>query len=178
MVRFTSLDPIQEALAQVRLRHSRARALRQPMKPVGLAAERAGRRAGSVRLPPLRYLQLNWRAIVGEDIWRWTQPARLTGSKDGRILTLTVMAQAAPIIQHQSETIRQRISVAAGGDISAIRLVHGVPRPQLPAAPTRRLRALGAQEVAALEARAGIIADPGLRAAIVDLGKAVLSAER
>ncbi|MGA1343884.1 MAG: hypothetical protein ACO33A_12760, partial [Hyphomonas sp.] len=144
---------------------------------VGLAAERAGRRASRVRLPALRQLQINWREIAGEEIWRWTQPARLSGSREGRILTLTVLAQAAPFIQHQSETIRQRVSVAAGGDVVAIRLVHGIPRPAGRPQPQRPSRTLRQSEIETLEAQAARISDPRLRAAIVALGKAVLSAE-
>ena len=41
------------------------------------------------------------------------------------MLTLLVVPQAAPMVQHQSETLRQRVSVSAGGDITAIRIKQG-----------------------------------------------------
>jgi len=176
MVKMSNLDPIAEARARVKLRYSRARPVRAPMKALGLAAERVGRKAGSARLPPLKYLQINWRQIAGEQIWRWSQPEKISASKDGRILTLTVLPQAAPMIQHQSEIIRQRVSVAAGGDIAGIRIVQGQVRRTGPGEYQRRWRALSSQEKAVIAEKAQPIENPRLRAAIVALGEAVLSA--
>lgn len=176
MVRFTSLDPIAEARAQVKLRYSRARPVRAPMKPLGLTAQRVGRKAGTAKLPPLKQLQLNWREIVGEKLWRWCHPEKISGTKDGRILTLMVPSQAATLIQHQSEIIRQRVSVAAGGDITGIRIVHGPVRRSGPGEYQRRWRNLSTTEKAEIAAHAGPIDNPRLRAAIVALGEAVLSA--
>lgn len=176
MVQFTSLDPIAEARAQVKLRYSRARPVRAPMKPLGLMAERVGRKAGTAKLPPLKQIQINWRQIVGEQIWRWCQPEKITASKEGRILTLMVVPQAAPMIQHQSEIIRQRVSVAAGGDITSIRILQGQVRRTGPSEFRRRSRALTQAEKAEVAAHAEPIGNPRLRAAIVALGEAVLSA--
>lgn len=176
MVSFTNLDPIAEARAQVKLRYSRARPVRAPMKPLGLAAQRVGRKVGTAKLPPLKQLQLNWREIAGEQIWRFSQPEKISASKDGRILTLTVLPQAAPLIQHQSEVIRQRVSVAAGGDITGIRIVQGPVRRTGPAEYRRRWRDLSRAEKAEIAASAAPIDNPRLRAAIVALGEAVLSA--
>ena len=47
------------------------------------------------------------------------EPALEIIHNPGRVLTLRVLPQAAPMVQHQSETIRQRVSVAAGGDSAA-----------------------------------------------------------
>jgi hypothetical protein len=176
MVQFTSLDPIAEARAQVKLRYSRARPVRAPMKPLGLMAERVGRKAGTAKLPPLKQMQINWRQIVGEQIWRWSQPEKITASKEGRVLTLMVLPQAAPMIQHQSEIIRQRVSVAAGGDITSIRIIQGQIRRTGPGEFRRRSRTLTPAEKAEVAAHAFPIENPRLRAAIVALGEAVLSA--
>ena len=176
MVRFTSLDPIAEARAQVKLRYSRARPVRAPMKTLGLAAQRVGRKAGTAKLAPLKQLQVNWREIVGEKLWRWCHPEKITASKDGRILTLTVLPQAAPLIQHQSEIIRQRVSVAAGGNITGIRIVQGPVRRSGPGEYQRRWRNLTPAEKADIAARAESADNLRLRAAIVALGEAVLSA--
>ncbi len=172
-----TLDPIAEAYSLVKLRYRRARAIRDVGKPVGALAARIGVEAGTGRLPALKMLRFRWRQIVGEAIARLCEPAKLTNGKAGRVLTLTVVPQAAPLIQHQAETIRARVSVAAGGDIVAIRLVQGaLTGPTRAPVSPRPVRQLTPAETAALEERAARIADPGLRAAIVALGAAVLSA--
>lgn len=178
MVQFTSLDPIAEARAQVKLRYSRARPVRASMKPLGLMAERVGRKAGTAKLPPLKQIQINWRQIVGEQIWRWCQPEKITSTKDGRILTLTVHSHAKLILQHQTETMRQRISVAAGGDIIQIKLVVGTIERTGPSEFRRPSRPLTQAEKAEVAAHADPIDNPRLRAAIVALGEAVLSATK
>ena len=177
MVQRSSLDPIEEARALVKLRYTRARALRPPMKPIALTADRVGRKAGTAKLPPLKLLQARWRQIAGEQIYKFSHPEKLSSSKDGRILTLRVVPQAAPLIQHQSETIRQRVSVAAGGDITAIRIVQGpIQRGAETVAWRPKSRPLTPEEAKTAESSASRIENPRLRAAIVALGKAVLSA--
>lgn len=176
MVRFTSLDPIAEARAQVKLRYARARPVRAPMKPIGMMADRVGRKAGTAKLPPLKQMQLNWRSIVGDQLWRWCQPEKISAGKEGRVLTLTVLPQAAPLIQHQSEVIRQRVSVALGGDITTIRIIQGAVRRTGPSEFRRSARPLTAAERALIAGKAESVENPRLRAAIVALGEAVLSA--
>jgi hypothetical protein len=175
MVKMSNTDPVAEAQARVKLRYARARPVRMPARSLSLSAERVTRKAGSARLAPLKYLQVYWRQIVGEQIWRWSQPEKITASKNGRVLTLTVLAQAAPLIQHQSEVIRQRISVAAGGDITRIVIVQGTVRRTGPGEYQHRRRSLSAAEAALIAAKAAPVSDPRLRAAIVALGEAVLS---
>lgn len=179
MVTRSTLDPLEEARALVRLRYLRGKAARSPMKRVGLAAERLGRKSGATKVPPLTVIARRWREIAGEQLYAWCQPAKLSHSKEGRVLTLTVLPQAAPLVQHQSETIRQRVSVALGGDIVAIRLVQGVIRREGTGnSPRRTHRPLTATEKLDVEARAARVEHPRLRAAIVALGTAVLSAEK
>jgi hypothetical protein len=178
MVQRSTLDPIEEARALVKLRYTRARALRAPMKAIGIPADRVGRKVGSGKLPPLKLLQARWREIAGDQIWRFSQPEKISSSGDGRVLTLRVVPQAAPLVQHQSETIRQRVSVAAGGDITGIRIVQGpVARGADTVVYRPRSRPLTPEEVASVESGASKIENTRLRAAIVALGKAVLSAD-
>ena len=81
-------------------------------------------------------------------------------------------------MQHQSETIRQRVSVAAGGDITAIRIVQGpISRGAETVTYRPRARPLTPEEAEIVETGARRIDNPRLRAAIVALGKAVLSAD-
>ncbi len=174
-----SSDPIEEARALVKLRYRRARAARVAIQPAGPVFARIGRRDGGKRLPPLQTLQLRWAEIVGEALARYSFPQKLTSGKNGRILTLVVLTQAAPLVQHAAETIRERVSVAAGGDIVALRLIHGNPaRPVSGGVPEARpRRPLTEAEAAEITALCAGIRDPGLRASIVALGHAVLSAK-
>jgi hypothetical protein len=68
--------------------------------------------------------------------------------------------------------------VAAGGDITAIRIVQGpISRGAETVVYRRKARALTPDEAATLESGAARIENARLRAAIVALGKAVLSAD-
>ena len=49
MVQRSTLDPIEEARALVKLRYSRARALRPAMKPLALSADRISRKSGGAK---------------------------------------------------------------------------------------------------------------------------------
>lgn len=176
MVTKSTLDPIAEAEARIRLRYSRARSVRQTGKSIGLIAERIARKTCSDKGPAIGQLKLRWREIVGEDIAKYCRPEKLSGAKHARTLTLKVLPAAAPMIQHQSETIRARVSVAAGGEVSAIKIVQGALT-KTPVKPRPRRKQLTVQERDALERGAANIADPKLRAAIVGLGEAMLSRE-
>lgn len=162
----------------MRLRYMRATRAHSGMRQIGLAAERIGRKSGAKKLPPIQVLRQRWREIVGEQLYKYCRPEKLSGGKDGRVLTLRVLPQAAPMVQHQSETLRQRVSVSAGGDITAIRIVQGALQSQEHKVLRRRkTRPLTAQERKALEDRVSGIADKKLRDAIVALGEAMLTAE-
>ncbi|MEZ5986723.1 MAG: DciA family protein [Hyphomonas sp.] len=178
MVTRSSIDPIEEARARVRLRYMRGRAVTPGMAKIGVAAERLTRKSGAKKLPPIQILKARWREIAGEQLYKYCRPERLSGGKDGRVLTLRVVPQAAPMVQHQSETIRQRVSVAAGGDVTAIKLVQGpLTSTEPPKKPRRIARPLTPKERADLEASTAGIQDKRLREAIVALGAAMLTAE-
>jgi hypothetical protein len=177
MVTRSSIDPIEEARARVRLRYMRGRAVKQPMAQIGLAAERLTRKVGGKKMPAIQMLKARWREIAGEQLYKFCRPERLSGGKDGRVLTLRVLPQAAPMVQHQSETIRQRVSVAAGGDVTAIKLVQGALTSAEAPKARRVVRQLTPKERAELEASTVGIEDKRLREAIVALGAAMLTAD-
>lgn len=175
----STLDPIAEAEARIRLRHRRARALRQPAKPVGLALQRLARKTIPDKGPAIAKLKTRWSDIVGEQIAKFCRPEKIAASKDGRILTLRVIPAAAPMIQHQSETIRQRVSASMGGDITRLKLVQGQLHPGAPPqSKPEPARSLTPEEFRELQEKAANIEDPALRDAIVSLGRAVLSRQR
>ena len=147
------------------------------MAQIGLAAERLARKSGGKKMPAIQILQNRWREIAGEQLYKFCRPERLSGGRDGRVLTLRVLPQAAPMVQHQSETIRQRVSVAAGGDVTSIKLVQGALKTGEAPKARRVARPLTPKERADLEASTASIQDDRLRAAIVALGAAMLTAE-
>lgn len=168
------LDPVTEAYARVRLRQSRARPVRQNYRDIGEAARKALRTILKETGSPLSKLKSRWPAIVGDRLAAICRPEKLTAGKTGRVLTLRVLPAAATLIQHQSATIRERVSVAAGGDVQAIKIVQG-PLPGVAPKAKRRPRSLTAEERAWLEGGVAKIEDPALQAAIVALGRAMLT---
>ena len=93
MVTRSSIDPIEEARARVRLRYMRGRAATPGMSKVGVAAERLTRKSGAKKLPPIQVLKRRWREIAGEQLYKFCRPERLSGGKDGRVLTLDSTAE-------------------------------------------------------------------------------------
>lgn len=175
MVTRSTLDLLEEARARVRLRYQRARKVHPGIPQIGLAAERLGRKVGAKKMPAVQLLQRRWRDIVGEKLYPFCRPEKITGGKDGRVLTLRVIPQAAPLVQHQAETIRQRVSVSAGGDIVSIRIIQGALATSEPARPRRRSVPLTTDQRRQLEDSTAMIGNAALRAAIVALGAAVLT---
>jgi hypothetical protein len=172
----SSLDPVEEARARVRLAHRRGKAVRPPPKALGVAANRFVRSKTKGKTTSLQKLQNEWREIVGETFWKICRPEKLTKGKSGRSLVLRVVPAAAAMVQHEVETLRQRISVTAGGDVTEIQIIQGNLSDRGTGLP-RRGRALTFQETAYLEQAVANIGPPGLRAAIVALGVAMLTAE-
>lgn len=177
MVKRSSLDPLEEARARVKLRYAKAKPVHPGPGTIGKAAMRLTRKALPKSGATLSRLKVQWPDIVGEQLARLCRPEKLTPAKGGRRLTLTVIPAAAGLVQHQSEMIRQRVSVAAGGDITAIKILQGpfgaAPRRQKPA----RSVPLTPEQRDALVASAQTIDDKKLRDALLALGEAVLTAE-
>lgn len=163
-----------EAMARARLKHLRAKPAFKPRNTVGRNIRAITRKHLKGSGSPISKLKDDWTQIVGEQIARYCRPEKITGGKAGRTLTLRVLPAAAAVIQHQSETIRQRVSVAAGGDITKLKLLQGSLSGK-EAAPRKPRRALSASERAELEAGLKNIENPALKQAIAALGRAVLS---
>ncbi|MEL7056656.1 MAG: DciA family protein [Pseudomonadota bacterium] len=176
MVKRSSLDPLEEARARVKLRYAKAKPVHPGPGTIGKAAMRLARKKMPTKAPTLSRLKVQWREIVGEQLARLCRPEKLTPAKGGRRLTLTVIPAAAGLVQHQSEIIRQRVSVAAGGDITAIKLLQGHFGPT-PTRSAQKQIPLTPEQRDALLASAQSIDDEKLRAALVALGEAVLTAE-
>nr|WP_197501328.1 DciA family protein [Hyphomonas sp. Mor2] len=177
MVKRSSLDPLEEARARVKLRYAKAKPVHPGPGTIGKAAMRLTRKALPTSGATLSRLKVQWPEIVGEQLARLCRPEKLTPAKGGRRLTLTVIPAAAGLVQHQSEMIRQRVSMAAGGDITAIKILQG----HFGAAARQSKKAgsapLTPEQRDALITSAQTIEDEKLRDALVALGEAVLTAE-
>jgi hypothetical protein len=116
-------------------------------------------------------LAVDWAAIVGEDLARATLPEKLLQPErpDGGLLVLRVSPAAALEIQHREPQIVERVNAAFGfRAVGRLRLRQApipVSERRVHAAPT-----LSPAESAKLEARAAVVADDDLRAALVRLG--------
>lgn len=169
-----------EAFARVRLRHNRAKTAHPGMAAasIGRAANRLVRKKVKGKGTAVTRLRDQWEDIVGPQLAKLCRPVKIVGAREGRILKLSVIRAAAALIEHSLERIRQRASVAAGGDIYKVVIddhLLGVKTKQgelaLPPKP------LSADGLAELERSVAGIDDPALKQAIVSLGKAVLIGE-
>jgi len=164
--------------ALARLRERRGRPPRPAPSSAGDIALKALGGPIAKAGPSSTRLEAQWSSIVGDKLARVTAPGKVVKGPRGRELTVHVLPAAAVIVEHQSELIRQRVSVAAGGDVVGIRLKQGpltstakpvakpARQPKVPLSPEAR---------AAIEEAARGIENPRLRAAIVALGEAMLT---
>jgi hypothetical protein len=131
-----------------------------------LAAPVVARRGGGI----LVRLKTEWGAIVGPDWAEVTWPTML--GRDG-VLKLRAASGAALDLQHRAPLIIERINLFFGRPvITRLALVQGpLPLASAPSRPT--MRPLSADEAKALDQRLSEIADPDLRTALAQLGRAV-----
>ncbi len=176
MVKRSSLDPIEEARARVRLRYAKAKPVHPGPGTLGKAAMALARKTLPQSGAAIHRLKDQWESLVGPQLARLCRPEKIGTVKGGRQLTLKVIPAAAGLVQHQSEMIRQRVSVAAGGDILKIKLIQGALTNTGSEPKQKSPTPLSAQQREALLASAAEIEDEKLRAAIVALGEAVLTA--
>ena len=133
-----------------------------------LAGAIAARHGGGV----LARLKADWPAVVGAELAAATWPHAL--ARDG-VLKLRVAATIALDLQHRAPLLIERINLYLGRSaIARLVLVQG-PLP-LPASPgPAPPPPLAADDVRAIEQQLAAITDPELRAALIRLGKNVVS---
>ena len=176
MIKFSDADPIAEARARVALRYKRGKPAYRPNKTLGVAAAKFAKSSLPEPGAGLPRIKAGWADIVGEDVAKWCEPEKLTGKGASRTLTLRVVPQAAPIIQHKGEEIIQRLSVAAATRVAKLKIVQGMLKPAKHTATKRSAEPLSASKRAALETAVQKIEDPALRRAVLKLGESLLSA--
>ena len=114
----------------------------------------------------LSEMQRRWTVIAGESFARATPEKFAAG-----VLTLRAPGALAPFLQQQAPLLIERLKLA-GAKVKAVRIEQrAAPRPAGNLAPLKR--AISAAEEAALTQALDHVGDPGLRAALMRLGRAV-----
>ena len=120
-----------------------------------------------------------WQSIVGATLAAHCLPEKLVfpRSDGGGVLHLRVASAAAPEIQHLTPLILDRINTFYGYlAVERLRLNQG-PLPARSQTGRRPWTPLAPEERRALERSLAETDDPGLRAALLSLGEAVLGQE-
>jgi len=139
------------------------------------SAPRAGKAAAAVLKPILpkggslgfNELKRRWSEIAGDTFAR-SCPEKFTGG----VLTLRVPGALAPFLQQQTPLLIERLKTA-GAKVSSVRIAQGSapPRPQ---PNLRRLsKPITQAEESALAQALDPVSDPGLKSALMRLGRAV-----
>ena len=147
--------------------------LRRLPELLGRVLDPAARRRG---LAEARLLT-DWPLVIGPELGARCQPVRLsrTSNGNGGVLTVHVAGASALELQHSAPQVVERINDFFGYPaVARLRLIQAPPaRPvKRPASPRV---VLGDGERAALEATVAAVADPDLRVALGNLGRAVKS---
>ena len=147
---------------------------RRPMalKPVARAAHALARPVFKKYGLSEAAIAENWAEIVGPEWARVTAPRHF--NRQSLTLTVKVAGARAPEFAHLEREIIQRINGFAGRElVRRLKIVQGpvgsAPRRAAPPRP------LAPEAAAAIDARAGVVSDPGLKAALSALGRAIKS---
>jgi hypothetical protein len=166
------------------LRRRRTRPVRRPPPAAGRAVARLVRGLDKQFGPHVGPLQSRWREVVGETLWRVSEPVKLiqprgTRAGSGATLELRVDGPAAAIVQHQAEDILDRVNLTLGsGAVARLRIVQGLIRRSArtgKAAPGKR--PLDAAREAELKASLASVPDGRLKTALLKLGRGVFRQE-
>lgn len=147
----------------------------------GLMA-REVRAAGESRGFAVAKLLTHWEEVAGKDLAAVTRPVKVGYGREGMgaSLTLLVRGAAAPMVEMQKETLRERVNAVYGYN-AIVRILltqtaatgfsegqaQFLEAPKAPQPPDPKL-------VAEAQQKAKDIADDGLRAAIERLGQNIL----
>jgi hypothetical protein len=148
--------------------------------------KQAVRVAGESRGFAVARLLTHWAEVAGEEMARKTRPVKIGYGKGGMGATLTLLVKAseAPMVQMALPVLKERVNAVYGyAAISHIHLTQTAatgfaegqaefaPAPKAAKAPDPVVRAKA-------EAVAGVVADPGLRAALEQLAENILTRRR
>ncbi len=121
-------------------------------------------------------LKSRWNEVVGEQLARLCEPVRIIKGK-GRpgTLEIRVAGAYAPLIQHQSQVVIDRINLYLGsGTIDRLRLIQGPLSAKPQASQPARPKPLNASEELQLRESVSDVANDRLRETLLKLGRSVL----
>jgi len=125
-------------------------------------------------------LEKQWFHIAGPKLSRLSKPGRITGGRDGRVLTVIAKGPAGALISADSANILQRINTYLGaGTIAKLKVVQGaIANPRaVKTAPKRKTvpAGLSPNELESLQKGLDKVQSERLKQALEGLGRAVIS---
>ncbi|MDI7774058.1 DciA family protein [Asticcacaulis sp. EMRT-3] len=124
-------------------------------------------------------LKSRWNEIVGESLGRLCEPVRIIRGRTGGALEIRVAGAYAPLIQHQSAVLIDRINLYLGGrKVERLRLIQGPLTRQAAAPKPAPPRPLSPQDELALQRQVADVSDEKLRAQLLKLGRGVLRRQK
>lgn len=130
-------------------------------------------------------LKGRWAEIVGESLSKVCEPVRIIRARStaaapkAGALEIRVAGAFAPLIQHQSATLVDRVNLYLGGRIiDRLRLIQAPLTTLAKAPPPPRPQPLNASEEVALQALIGDVDDDRLKRDLLRLGRAVLQRQK
>lgn len=119
-----------------------------------------------------------WPEIVGEKLAAVSEPLRVTPGKGGGTLIIRAPSAAAPMIQHAAEHILQRVNLASGSRIKALKIDQTLAPSKRLRKPTPEREPLSLEERSQLTTTLSEVRAPDLRRALAELGEAVLASSK
>ena len=126
-------------------------------------------------------LRDRWREIAGESLARICEPVKIIKTRStaanprAGTLEVRVTGAFAPLVQHQSAVLIDRVNLYMGGKaIERIRLVQGPLSTPQKAPPPPRPRPLDAREELELQQMVADVTDDRIRADLLRLGRSIL----
>ncbi len=169
---------LSEQAAIARLEAVKTKKRWSPASPLHVALHKAIAPLIRDHGPAVGSLQARWAEIVGPQIAKLCQPARLAPSKTGHTLYLRAPSAASIAIQHAADTIIDRVELATGAKIKSIKIDQtAAPRKAKASPDARTRRQLSGQERKEIVDALANIDSPVVRNALAELGEAVHAAQ-
>lgn len=158
-----------------RLESTRAKPAFRTAPPMQQALRRALAPILKEAGPAAVTLASRWPEIVGERLAKVSEPLRVQPGKGGATLLIRAPSTAAPMIQHVSGHIMERVGLATGSKIKAIRITQTAAAATAVKATKPVQRELTAEERTRIAGGIAQIQTPAVKQALERLGKAVLT---